>query len=138
MIALLDTSVVLRKLFAEPGSLREWEQVERAYASRVLLIELGRVFDRVRLAGEVDDGQVEQLRGDARRLLRTVDVVALSERILLRATGPMPTALGTLDAIHLATALELAPEHGGALVLTTHDRQLARAARASGLEVCGA
>ena len=37
----------------------------------------------------------------------------------------------------LATALELAPKHPS-LAPATHDRRLARAARASGLEVCGA
>lgn len=137
MIALLDTSVVLRKLFGEPDALAEWGQVRQAYASRVLLVELGRAIDRSRLAGDIDDEQVDQLHREARRILRSVDVLALSERILLRAAGPMPTTLGSLDAIHLATALDLAPSLTGDFVLATHDRQLARAARASGLGVCG-
>jgi len=138
VIALLDTSVVLRKLFGEPDSLAEWSQVRSAFASRILLVELGRVIDRCRLAGDIDDSQVEQLQQEARRVLRSVEVLALSERILTRAAGAMPTVLGSLDAVHLATALELAPAVGGGLVLATHDRQLARAARASGLETCGA
>ena len=137
MIALLDTSVVLRKLFGEPDSLAEWAQVRHAYASRVLVVELGRVIDRSRLDGDLDDEEVEELHGEARRMLRSVDVLAMSERILVRAGGPMPTTLGSLDAIHLATALELAPSQGGQLILATHDRQLARAARSSGLTVCG-
>ena len=137
MIALLDTSVVARKLFGEPDALAEWSQVRVAYASRILLVELGRVIDRCRLAGEIDDEQVEQLHREARRVLRSVEVLALSERILLRAAGSMPTVLGSLDAIHLATAQELAAAQR-ALVLATPDKQLARAARASGLDVCGA
>jgi predicted nucleic acid-binding protein len=71
-------------------------------------------------------------------MLRSIEIVALTEPILRRAAGPMPTTLGTLDAIHLATALEIAPAVDGPLVVATHDRQLARAARASGLEVVGA
>jgi predicted nucleic acid-binding protein len=138
MIALIDTSVVLRKLFGEQGSLAEWSRVTEAYASRMLLVELGRVIDRSRLAGDIDDEQVEHLHREARRLLRSVDVLALSESILLRAAAPMPTVLGSLDAIHLATALELAASGKKSLVLATHDAQLARAARASGLEVSGA
>lgn len=137
MIALLDTSVLLRKLFGEPGSLPEWSRIREAHASRVLPVELGRAIDRARLAGDLDDAQVEQLQREARRVLRSVEILALSERILDRAAGPMPTALGSLDAIHLATALELQAHRPG-LVLATHDRQLARAARASGLEVVGA
>ncbi len=138
MIALLDTSVVLRKLFGEPDSLAEWSTVSEAYASRVLVVELGRVIDRCRLAGDIDDEQVEHLHGESRRLLRSIEVLALSERILDRAAGPMPTTLGSLDAIHLATAVELAAARAPKLVLATHDRQLARAARASGLAVVGA
>jgi len=138
MIAFIDTSVVLRKLFGEQGSLADWSQVTEAYASRMLLIELGRVVDRRRLAGDIDDEQVEHLHREARRLLRSVDVLALSEPILVRAAGPMPTMLGSLDAVHLATALQLAASGKTTLVLATHDAQLARAARASGLEVCGA
>jgi uncharacterized protein len=128
---------VARKLFGEPEPLAEWGRLRRAYASRILLVELGRLFDRSRLAGDIDDAEVEQLQQESRRMLRSVDVVALDERVLVRAAGPMPTAIGSLDAIHLATALELAASRERALVLATHDRQLARAARASGLEVAG-
>jgi len=137
LIALLDTSVVLRKLFGEPGALAEWPKVKVAFASRIIATELGRVIDRTRLAGEIDDEQVEQLQRESRRVMRSVEVMALSDRVLDRAAGPMPTALGALDAIHLATALELAAKRAPGLVLATHDRQLARAARASGLEVIG-
>lgn len=138
MIALIDTSVLLRKLFGEPGSLAEWPRIRQAYASRILLVELGRAIHRGRLAGDLDDGQVEQLQRESRSVLRSVEIVSLSERILDRAAGPAPTALGSLDAIHLATALELAATRAPGLVLAAHDRQLARAARASGLDVYGA
>jgi len=138
VIAFIDTSVVLRKLFGEPESLGEWSKIGDAYGSRVLPVELGRVIDRARLAGDIDDEQVEHLQRESRRLLRSIEILALSDRILERAAGPMPTALGTLDALHLATALELAASRAPGVVLATHDRQLARAARASGLEVAGA
>lgn len=138
MKVLLDTSVVLRKLFGEAGQLAEWANIQEAYASRLLPLEMGRVFDRVRLAGDIDDADVEQLNREGRKLLRSVEVVGLSEEILSRAQGPMPTSLGTLDAVHLATALELAKTRVTEIVLATHDVQLARAARSSGLEVVGA
>jgi predicted nucleic acid-binding protein len=138
MNVFLETSVLLRKLFGEPHPLTEWSRIREAYASRLLPVELGRVIDRSRLAGVIDDGQVEHLHREARRVLRSVSILGLSERILLLAGGPMPTLIGSLDAIHLATALELAPSLDERLVLATHDVQLARAARASGLEVCGA
>ena len=48
----------------------------------------------------------------------------------------MPTTLGTLDAIHLASALVLREEVPD-LVFATHDRQPAIGARALGFEVIG-
>ncbi len=138
MIAFVDSSVVLRKLFGEPGALAEWGRIETAYASRLLPLEIGRVIDRYRLDGRLDDEDVAALHQEARRVLRSIDILAVTEELLERAAGPMPTTLGTLDAIHLTTALELARSLRAPIVLVTHDAQLATAARASGLEVCGA
>jgi predicted nucleic acid-binding protein len=63
-------------------------------------------------------------------------LVEIGDQILGRAADPFPTALGTLDAIHLATAVELraqVPE----LTFATHDRELALAAQAVGFTVEG-
>ena len=49
----------------------------------------------------------------------------------------MPTELGTLDAIHLATALLWREMTGVHLVMTTHDESLAVGAKAHGLPVLG-
>lgn len=134
----VDTSVLLRKLFGEPDPLAEWAQIEAAYSSRLMLVEIGRVFDRCRLSGAIDDAEVEQLSVEAKRLIKSIEVLALGNTILKRAASPMPTVVGSLDAIHLATALELADAIADELVFATHDDQLARACRASGLAVIGA
>jgi len=137
MRALIDSSVLLRKLFGEPKPLAEWASIDDAYGSQLLLVEVGRVIDRSRLDGAIDDAQVEQLHRELSRVLRSIEILGLSDNILSRAAGPMPTVLGTLDAIHLATALELADDTGARVVLATHDTALGRAARASGLDVVG-
>lgn len=129
--------MVLRKLFGEGGQLEEWPKIKDAYASRIMPVEVARVIDRARLAGSVDDEQVVQLHTELRRVLRSISLLALSEGVLERAGGPMPTVLGTLDALHVATAAELARELDAPLILATHDLQMARAARALGLEVRG-
>ena len=49
----------------------------------------------------------------------------------------MPTTLGTLGAIHLATALLWIEQEGEPLKFLTHDVELAIAAKASGLDVAG-
>jgi predicted nucleic acid-binding protein len=137
MKAFLDTSVILRKLFNEPGPLAEWPTIEQAYASRLVALELGGVIHRYRLQGELDDESTARLFEESRRVLASVEIVALTEPILARAGGPLPTLLCSLDAIHLASALEVQRRLEPALVLATHDEQLGTAARASGLPVVG-
>ena len=57
--------------------------------------------------------------------------------MLARAAQPMATERGTLDAIHLATALLWRDSADTELVMATHDLALATAARAFGLRVVG-
>ena len=57
--------------------------------------------------------------------------------MLDRAALPLPVTLGTLDAIHLATAMLWREASAEELVLATHDRSLALAARACGLRTMG-
>ena len=56
--------------------------------------------------------------------------------MLGRAADPFPTTLGSLDAIHLASALLVRDELEG-LAFATHDDELGTAARATGFEVYG-
>ncbi len=138
MIAFIDTSVALRKLFHETGTLAEWKHIDTAYASRLLPIEIGRVIDHYRLLGQITDDEVATLHQDARNALRSIELLELSENVLGLAEMAMPTVVSTLDAIHLVMALQLSKTINAPLVVATHDAQLARAARASGLDVVGA
>jgi hypothetical protein len=58
--------------------------------------------------------------------------------ILARASEPLPIPLGTLDALHLATALVWRERMRQRPVIATHDVGLAVASRAFGFEVVGA
>jgi predicted nucleic acid-binding protein len=69
--------------------------------------------------------------------LDAVDLVLLQRSVLARASEPFPTPLGTLDALHLATALVWRDRMRQALVIATHDRDFALAARSFGIEVRG-
>jgi predicted nucleic acid-binding protein len=138
VIALLDSSVVLRKLLGEPHPLADWSRIRIAYASRILPVEVGRVIDRMRLEGKASNAKVAALRAETRRLLQSIEMLALDESVLTRAESALPTPLRTLDAIHLATAIELDRRIRRPFVVATHDVSLARAARASGLDVRGA
>jgi hypothetical protein len=71
------------------------------------------------------------------RLLESFEVIEVTAVVLARAAQPLPTELGTLDAIHLATAVLWREYRGDEIVMATHDAGLATAARASGLTVIG-
>lgn len=138
MIAYLDASVVLRLVLGEPGQLAQWTTVERAVASALTEVESLRTLDRMGRRGALAVGDVAERRGAVFRLLEACEVVDVTRAVLRRAAEPFPTPLGTLDAIHLATALAWRDATGDALVVATHDRELATAASAMGLTVVGA
>jgi predicted nucleic acid-binding protein len=65
------------------------------------------------------------------------NLVLLRPPVLRRASEPLPAALGTLDAIHLATALIWRERMGSLTTVATHDAALAAAARTFGFDVLG-
>ncbi len=133
----LDSSVLLRVLLGQPGRLPEWPLIETGVASRLVEVECLRVLDRLRLSGETDDELLAGQREALFRLTDMLDVVEVTPAILGAASQPLPTVLGTLDAIHLATAILWREARDPDLVIATHDRALALAARASGFRVIG-
>jgi len=70
-------------------------------------------------------------------LIASLEIVEIDAAILERAAQPMPTELGTLDAIHLATVLLWREATRAKVVMATHDRALAIGALAHGLAVVG-
>jgi len=132
----IDASVILRVILGEPNPLPEWGSLA-PMSSELVRVECLRVIDRAKLQLRVPDEQSAGHRARALLALATFRLVGLSPWILDRASNPFPTALGTLDAIHLATALELRDEVSD-LALATHDRELAIAAQAVGFAVLGA
>jgi len=137
MIGYLDSSVLLRKILGQPGALEEWPAIERGVTSALAEVECLRTLDRLRLAESLDDERIALYRESVFRLLEALDVVALTDTVLSRASQPLPTTLGTLDALHLATATLWRDRRDPELVMATHDVALGTAARASGLRVVG-
>ena len=65
-------------------------------------------------------------------VLANVGTVALNDEVTNRAAILMPSALRSLDAIHLASAMEFGSDLE---VIVTYDRRMIDAARALGLPV---
>ena len=137
MIAYVDASVLLRVALRQPDALPEWRRIEQGVSSALIVTESLRTVDRLRVRAHLSDDEVANRRAAILRLVNSLDLVEIDAMILDRAAQPMPTELGTLDAIHLATALLWKEMSGANLTMATHDAALALAARAHGLPVAG-
>ncbi|HEV2005079.1 MAG TPA: type II toxin-antitoxin system VapC family toxin [Candidatus Limnocylindrales bacterium] len=119
----IDSSVVVRILFGEPDPLAIWSHIERAVSSELLGIECLRTLDRVRLRDHLDGRAFGERRRAMLDVIAAIEIVPLEDSILERAGDPFPTSLGTLDAIHLATAIAVRDELPS-MVFATHDDEL--------------
>ena len=136
MIVYVDTSVVLRVLLHEPNPVGIWGQWNKAYSSALWRVEALRTVDRLRLTHEISDTEVAELVRDIQITHETFAIHPITNQVLQRASETFPTVVGTLDAMHLATALSIREIQSLDLLLT-HDSQLAIAARSLGFEVVG-
>jgi hypothetical protein len=132
----LDTSVVLRVLFNEPDPIQIWGTWDSAFSSNLWRVEALRTVDRLRLSGNLTDHDVADLVSSIRIVDETLWTHPLTDGILQRASESFPTMLGTLDALHLSTALAIRENEKIDLFLT-HDLQLGTAARSLEFEVTG-
>jgi len=136
MIVYLDTSVVLRVLLKEPNPTDLWGKWDKAYSSSLWRVEALRTVDRLRLTHEINDTEVADLVRDVQTINDTLEIYPLNDRILQRTSETFPTVVGTLDAIHLASAIFIRETQPIDLLLT-HDSQLGTAARSLGFQVAG-
>ncbi len=137
MIAYLDSSVLLRVVLGQRGRLKDWRAVREGVVSALAEVECLRTLDRLRLRGAITDQDLSIRREAVYRLLEEIEIVEPTRPILARASLPLATPVGTLDAIHLATAMLWRESSSADLVFATHDAALGIAARASGFRVAG-
>lgn len=136
MTVYVDASVLLRIVLGESNPLDAWPTISPV-SSELLRVECLRVIDRAHVSLGTTDAETARQRADVLEALAAFYLVPVGTAILERAADPFPTALGSLDAIHLSTALEIREAYPD-LSIATHDRELALAARAMGFEVIGA
>lgn len=138
MIAYIDTSALLRIVLREPGALDDLRGYEGLVSSELIAVESARTIDRLRIQGSLTTAEAAERVGAVTEWLEAIDLVLLRPPVLSRASEPMPVSLGTLDAIHLATALIWRDRMGPLPQMVTHDTTLGAAARTFGFDVRGA
>jgi hypothetical protein len=122
--AYLDSSAVVKLVIAEPESvaLRQYVRRRRPLVSSALArTEVLRAL--------LSFGEVALSRG--RRVLRTIELMRLNDRVFEAAGTLLPAEVRSLDAIHLATAQQLGDDLG---VVVTYDVRMADAAAKLGLK----
>lgn len=137
MIGYIDTSAVLRAALGQPGAYMGWAQMEYAITSELTRVECLRTLDRHRVRSQASETERARALEAVHDLLGRIAIMPLNRAILGRAGDAFPTSLGSLDAIHLASALRWVEATGDGVTLVTHDAELALAARACGLKTVG-
>lgn len=137
MTAYVDSSVLLRVVLGQANVLPEWSRIRHGISSALTRVESLRTLDRLRSRVALPDVEVAGRRSAILHLLDSFELVEIDSLVLDRASQPLPTELGTLDAIHLATALLWRESRKTEIVMATHDSALAIAAQSHGFMVVG-
>ena len=133
----VDSSVVLRHILnGDPALGAAASSSDVVGSSDLLVIECQRVLQRERMAGHLDDRQYSETVLLLEAILERLTLIEIGPAVKRRAAGAFPTVIGTLDAIHLASALLWQEtEPGTDFRILTQDRQLALCARSLGLRI---
>jgi predicted nucleic acid-binding protein len=137
VIAYIDTSALLRVVLRESGALDDLRDYEALVSSELIAVESARTIDRLRIQGTLTTQEAAERVRAVNEWLEAIDLVLLRPTVLSRASEPMPLPIGTLDAVHLATALIWRDRVGPLREMATHDTSLGAAARAFGFDVRG-
>jgi predicted nucleic acid-binding protein len=135
--AYVDTSALLRFVLREPGALDDLRSYDALVSSELIAVESSRTIDRLRLQGALTLEEAAARLRTVTEWLEAIDLVLVRPQVLSRASDPLPIPLGTLDAIHLATALIWRERMGALPAMATHDTSLGLAARTFGFDVRG-
>ena len=137
MTAYVDTSALLRLVLREPGALEDLRSYDSLVSSELIAAESARTIDRLRLQGALTVDEAATRARAVSDWLEAIDLILLRTPVLSRAAQPLPVSLGTLDAVHLASALIWRERRGDLTTIATHDAALGLAARSFGFDVRG-
>ena len=133
----VESSAVLAWLFAESRAAevkRVLDAASSVVTSDLTLLEAHRALVRAERQSILKEGDAQRLRGLLRRVGDSWIRMQLVDDVLVRAGRPFPVEpVRTLDALHLASALEFTQAFPDLSMLTFDDRILANA-RALGLD----
>jgi hypothetical protein len=105
MIAYVDTSACCASSYVSREHSTSCVPTTPLFRVNSLRFESARIINRLRLHGSLTADEAAARLRIVSDWLEAIDLVLLRPSVLSRASEPMPMAIGTLDAVHLATAL---------------------------------
>jgi predicted nucleic acid-binding protein len=137
MIAYIDSSVLLRILLDEEGKIEAFKKIELGISSVLLKIECLRTLDRIKFENHYSDDEYMESRALFLAAFKKISFIKLSNSIVESSCRPWGIPVKSLDAIHLASALQWKQSEEKNLTFLTHDKRLGNAAKSNGLDVFG-
>jgi predicted nucleic acid-binding protein len=133
----IDSSVLLRFLLNHPNSINLVKLGNEFVSSELLKLECQRALIRYRLNQEIKDEGFLELTEACNDLLSRISLLKINSEIMESASRNWGVVLGSLDSIHLASALHIQKNKKIPLKLLTHDKAFSTAAKISKIEVVG-
>jgi len=134
VIVYLDSSWLLRDLLKQTQS-RNFPARAEVYSSTLLVVECRRVLDRHFRRNLIDATVFANTTRLLQKYLDAIHLIELTTEIMTRAADSFYLPLGSLDAIHLSTALKMTEAWKKNVSLATYDNELSAAAEAHGLQL---
>ncbi len=136
--AYFDSSAILKRYLQEPGAVQARRLMRRYETVCSILTPLETLSALVRrhAVGEVGKPTFDQAVSDLKSDAELWEFVELEETVLQRAEAVIArSALKTIDAVHVASALAVQERWSERVPFITADQRQAAAARSHGLEV---
>jgi hypothetical protein len=134
MRVFLDASALTKSYIPEPGTAEvtaRCAEAEEVILSVIAVPEVASAFNRIRREGRLSDDHYRSLKQQLAQDAENATVLELTESVVdgaIRCLERSP--LRASDAIHIASALEIAPD-----LFLSGDRRQCEAATAMGLKV---
>lgn len=129
MTVYVETSAILCWLFGEAEAERAARVMDGADAvvtSALSILEIRRALVRAEATGLIGPADVSRLRGIFARTSRQWSIFEMTLAVRERAAQRFPAEpVGSLDAVHLASAIELLAAYPDMTVLSFDDRIIA-------------
>lgn len=137
MTSYVDASVLIRFLLEHPQHLHLPSIQGEFICSELTVLECKRVLIRYRLDGEFTDDSYASAVDYLEDILKRIKILKMNSNVFKKALVNWGIVLGSLDSLHLASALLYQEETGIDVQILTHDKVLGKTAKLMNLKVLG-